>query len=438
MRNIHNLHFEEDIFQQEYERVSRYYNIKKRSIPSPYQPPENKILSETVLLRYIKCNESPRALSIYLHIPFCDRKCIFCDLYSFHIPVKNRYTIEDYVCALEHEINFWGQLVYWRHRPVTTVHFGGGSPLILSAEQLNRLIKALKWYFNIDNKTEIAVEITTSQITKDNILLFKQFNITRVHIGVQTLSDVIRKIIGRKESASVVIEKLKSILTENFIISFDILYGLPLQTLQAFKEELNELIDLGVDGFALYELQISRAMNNIIKKNPAYHSNKALNYKMLLTGKKILNDATYKNVFFNHYGNPRDKNLYFTFPQRGEDCLAIGTIADAQLGKIFFRHKKYKKYLNSIAKGTPGIDYGYVEDETRSRIRKLETYLMSTSIPAHYINYLNEFYGHSFKGIFDLWKEAGLIRKNNTMDFELTGSGCWLLSSMIEQTRRLI
>lgn len=275
-------------------------------------------------------------------------------------------------------------------------------------------------------------------MTQENLTLLKKFNISRIHMGVQTLSDPIRNIIGRRESAQMVIAKLKEFLNEDFIISVDMLYGLPTQTWNGFIDDLHEFIELNVDGFALYELQISNALRRIIDANSSYEIDKNLSYEMLLIGKNILNNSGYRNVFFNHYGNHRDKNLYFTYPMRGEDCLAFGAIADARLGNIVYRHKKFKKYMDAVLRGEAGIDFGFIESDRRRAIRELENHLMSTCIPREIIDLSIEEFGESLKGIFELWKEAHLVESaNEGCHFRLTGSGCWLLSTMVDQIRRL-
>ncbi len=435
---LNNIHFEENILQHEYEKVSTCFDITKRVTPEPYKPAQNNLLSESAILQHIVNKKKSGALSIYLHIPFCNHKCRFCDLYSFQVPAKNRHIIEEYINVLRKEIRLWGNLLQLEKRSVTTIHFGGGSPLLLQKHQLELLIFTLKNFFLITNKTEIAIEITTSDITDENIRLLQKFTVSRIHVGVQTLSDQIRIVLGRRESSQVVRAKMRLLLSENFITSVDMLYGLPLQSQDTFLADLNELMEYGVDGFALYELQISRLMNKLLKENSSYNIDKSANYKMLLSGKKVLNDAGFKNVFFNHYGKNRDKNLYFTYPQRQEDCLAFGTIADAQWDNVLFRHYKYKGYLASVTNGNAGIDYGHIENKHRMSLRKFENYLMSAQIPFSGVDSMLELVGNSFNGVIDMWKIAGLMGENKSSRvYELTGSGCWLVTTMLKQIRRL-
>ena len=438
MKNTPELHFENEKLFREYQAARRFFNLSQRTAPEPYFPPQIQILTEAELLKPIEKIHSRKNLSIYLHIPFCNGKCTFCDLYSFHIPPHRYELIENYTTALAQEIQLWGKRLEWLTPTVTTVHFGGGSPLVLNTGQLTRLLNLLQRHFPLNNETEFAIEITTSQITPANIKLLEELNIRRVHVGVQTLLEPARQLIGRRESSAVVKEKLKMLLSPDFITSVDLLYGLPFQTADTFQADLDTFIEMGVDGFALYELQITRRLENALRNHPNALPDKLQNYRMVLQGKARLNQAGYQNVFFNHYGNPRDRNLYFTFPERDEDCLAVGTIADGRLANICWRHHKFKQYLLAIGQGNFGIAFGYVESTDRSLLRQLESYLMSTRIPDEFIKTFISHYGPSFQGIWDLWQQAEVVRVSfEDGDFELTGSGCWLLSTLFNQIRRL-
>lgn len=441
MRNIkYNLLSDDLELLDQYEKAQRYFNIHARSTPAPYRPARNHLLSEAEWLTcFCRQNqEINNALSLYLHIPFCQGKCRFCDLYCFQVPLKSQSIVNDYVQALELEIEHWARLIDWKYRPITTVHFGGGSPLILAHHQLERILDVLRANFNFTAQTELAVEITTSQMTTANYDFLKKQNITRIHIGVQTLADEIRQLLGRRERAETIRMKLKNFLSESFITSVDLIYGLSLQNWESFASDLEEFLTLGIDGFALYELQITKPLLKIMDNRPALAVDKLHSLQLFLRAKKALNQSGYRNIFFNHFGNRRDHNLYFTFPSRHEDCLAFGTIADGQVGVQFYRHKKLKKYLESVFQGNFGIEFGYLENHPRQIIREFETQLMSTHIEQASIEKMNAQFGMYFKGIFDFWCAVGLLdQTNDQANFELSGSGCWLLSIMTEQLRRL-
>jgi oxygen-independent coproporphyrinogen-3 oxidase len=438
MKHINKPQFIDPVVDEQFANVSRYYDVTRRAAPEPYFPAKDQLLNESELMRKIDVLHPKKDLSIYLHIPFCDGKCRFCDLYSFHVPIKYRRIIEHYLQNLIAEIRLWGKRFAWKRNRVTTVHLGGGSPLILTPDQLRRLFSELRRHFNIDTDTELAVEITSSDISEQTIQLFHELNIRRIHVGIQTLRDDLREFIGRRENAKTVESKIKLLVRDEFITSADILYGIPGQDFDDVRSDISFLIENGLDGFALYELQISRVLDKIIRKNPELIPDKLKSYQMVLMGKKFLNEAGYQNVFFNHYGNHRDKNLYFTFPARNEDCLAFGTIADGLIGPLFYRHLPLKKYNDAIKSGSPGIDFAFAEDDQRITIRAFESYLMATRIPESAIETMINTFGHSFHGIWDMWVAAGLVEKTDgTPDYALTGNGCWLLSTMMERLRQL-
>ncbi|MBN2357204.1 radical SAM protein [candidate division KSB1 bacterium] len=423
---------------QEFKRISRFFDVRLRTTPAPYFPGPEHRLSEKKLIAALQGQANAAAQSVYLHIPFCDGRCLFCDLYSFNVPVKHRAMMEDYVQILAREINAWGRLLTRSSGRTTTIHFGGGSPMFLSHGQIEHLLTAVDKIFPISADTEIAVEITSSQLTDDNIKFFNRMNIRRIHVGVQTLSDPIRKIIGRREPADTVRQKVKMLTAGKFITSVDMLYGLPLQSMELFLSDLDQCIEWGVDGFALYELNLSPRMRRLMAENQRLETDKVQNYFMLLAGNKKLNRAGYGNVFFTHYGNQRDHNLYATYPIRGEDGPAFGTIADGQHGRCFFRHKKYKPYQQSVLQGGLGIDYGYVEDDHRRGIRLFEDQLMSTHINSTVLQSMTDQFGVAFSGMWDFWLYAGLVEKaEQGGGYVLTGSGCYLLANMLAQVRRL-
>lgn len=438
-KNMPEILFSDQKLQQELETVRRYFNLTDRATPVPYFTQTRIQFAEQQILRKMEQASPESSLSIYLHIPFCDGKCHFCDLYSFHVPQRNIHIIGAYIQMLEKEIEWWGHRFSWQQRPVTTVHFGGGSPLVSNHSQIERLFNSLKRYFRITPATEIAVEITTSQINDETLRICEDLHIKRIHIGVQTLDDSQRQLLGRRENSHQVIEKIKRLVTEDFVNSVDILYGLPGQSFNQLENDLRALIDLGIDGFALYELQTTRAFEKHLIKTAKQLPEKLERYHLFVAAKQFLNQTGYSNVFFNHFGNHRDRNLYFTYPDRGEDCLGLGAIADGFLNGVFYRHLKYKPYLNAIQKGDFGLENGYAADAAYSGLYAFEAQLMSTQITSTAIEAMEAEFGPRFRGIFDLWRYAGIIREGKpTGIFELTGSGCWLLASLMGQLRRLM
>ena len=308
----------------------------------------------------------------------------------------------------------------------------------MGAARLERILDRLHARLALSAETELAVEITAAQITEANLDFCLRQGLRRIHVGVQTLDDALRSLIGRRSAGGEVRRRLASLIGPEFITSVDVLYGLPGQQRQQFLDDLEALIELGVDGFALYELNVIHRLERRLTGRAEYASDKLASYAMLLEGKQRLNRRGFVNVFFNHYGGPRDRNLYFTYPVRGEGCLACGAVGDGKLGPVHFRHLKYLSYMNAVRGGGIGLESGYVENAQRALISRYESALMSARVREEERALMAGSFGPSFSGIWDLWCESGLLQKEeHSGDYLLTGSGCWLLASMLDQIRRI-
>lgn len=433
------VHLDDPDLQFEFARASRCFDLRRRRTPQPYSPPPAELMDEAQLTDQLALISDQQPLSLYFHISFCEFKCTFCDLYCFQPPPGRREEmLSAYTDSLVTEIEQWSRILDLSRRAVTTVHFGGGSPLVLGEERFARLLERLDARLALTAETELAVEITASQITDANLKFMADQGLRRIHVGVQTLDDTLRLLIGRTSRGREVRERLADLITPEFITSVDVLYGLPGQPREKFLDDLESLIDLGVDGFALYELNVTPRMERRLAGRAEYGIDKLVNYGMLLEGKKLLNRRGFMNVFFNHYGGPRDRNLYFTHPGRGEGCLAFGAIADGKLGPLSFRHNKYLSYMRAVQSGRMGLESGYIEDTWRARVSRFESALMSGTVREDERALMAVNFGPSFSGIWDLWLETGLLQPGeHPGDNILTGSGCWLLANMLEQLRRI-
>jgi len=182
--------------------------------------------------------------NVYIHIPFCKSKCKYCSFISFNeLKFKN-----DFLKALKKEIKH-----YYKEEKINTLYFGGGTPSLLSAEEFNKLIRL----FNINKDTEITVELNPENVNFEYLEKLQDTGINRLSIGAQTFNDEILKIISRRHN-SLDIEKAVNLAKKAGFnnISLDFIYGLPLQTIKDFENDLLRAISLGVQHISLYGLKI--------------------------------------------------------------------------------------------------------------------------------------------------------------------------------------
>lgn len=245
------------------------YQAEQRGLPIPVWVarglPDDGPRAWDEVREELKNAPSDRPISIYVHIPFCESRCPFCDCYAFAIKNNRDSIAAAYTDSLIAEIALWAEQGNLAKRPVTTVHMGGGTPTMLGRQNLERLTSTIRGNFNIGPNTEWALETTTSSLDEDTYVLLHQLGVRRLHIGVQSLQDEVRAAIKRREDAAAVIGKIEKVLSMGWIVSVDIIIGLPFQTPEGLLNDLDRLTQAGVEGFSIYELQQSKINRRFVE-----------------------------------------------------------------------------------------------------------------------------------------------------------------------------
>lgn len=366
-----------------------------------------------------------RAISIYCHVPFCSHKCGFCDCYSMVLPESNRRLEDEYVTALVGEMDVWRQFRPLSVCPVTTVHFGGGTPNHLTHRALSRIIEKCRASFGTSPQTEWALESTSSLLSREHLAYLNTLGFTRLHVGVQTLEDPLRKLLGRRETGDVVVEKLAYALEIGFTTSVDILYAVPGQTAKMLLADLQRLTALGVHGFSLYCLQFTQRNRALAKRVGTAERDPLKAYTLFQAGAHYLTKNGYLKNHFTHFAREQDQNLYYRHALRGEDLLSLGPIADGRFGSYVYRHPEYRKYTNLPS---PALQGGMFESPSERKTWEAKVALMSGSITYAQIQKLGA------EPLLELWLAGDLLEECQTTGFfELTANGSWFISSMIKQ-----
>ncbi len=367
-------------------------------------------------------------LCIYVHIPFCADRCEFCDCYSFRLLSHQQAHIEQYVDLLGQEIQLWSRLGTLSQRPVSTVHFGGGTPTCLGPEPFARLVQLLRNHFAAGSTTEWALESTVSELSPEMMACLDGLGFSRLHVGVQSLEDPVRSIIRRRAPARVVLERIREAVERGWIVSVDLIYGLPGQTLSGLLEDIRSLVTIGVDGFSLYELQVSDRNRRFIQRHRLEERDRRHNYLWAQVAAHYLLALGYRKTLFNHFAGVQDTNLYFTFPERGEDCLALGTIADGVFGDYHYQHVEYAAYSRQVPTGVPGLGGGLRRNAVENRMQPLVTALMAGRVPRRLVA------DPIIHPLSQRWQETQLLIPDpSNGDLLLTGSGSWFVGHMISE-----
>lgn len=205
-------------------------------------------------------NSEKSKAGVYLHIPFCRSRCSYCD---FATDVyKNAEIVESYVDALIKEIsNFTPEIPNPKSQiEIDTVYFGGGTPSLLSAKQLEKILKSVHEKFSVMPNAETTMEMNPATVSLETLREYQSLGVNRASFGAQTFDDDELKRLGRKHTAKDVretIELLRKAKFEN--VSFDLIAGLPRQTIEDWKRNLNEALKLNPEHLSLYLLEIHQS-----------------------------------------------------------------------------------------------------------------------------------------------------------------------------------
>ncbi|MCB5951063.1 radical SAM family heme chaperone HemW [Enterococcus sp. BWT-B8] len=189
-------------------------------------------------------------VSAYIHIPFCEHICYYCD---FNKVFLEGQPVDEYIDALLKEIRL--TTIKNSGRPVETIYIGGGTPTSLSAGQLDRLLSGIRELLPFNDKKEFTVEANPGDITVEKLRVMKNYGVNRLSMGVQTFDNQLLKKIGRKHTAEDVYKTMAFLEKENFEnVSIDLIYALPGQTIRGFQDTLQKAIELDLPHYSLYSL----------------------------------------------------------------------------------------------------------------------------------------------------------------------------------------
>ncbi|WP_137129829.1 oxygen-independent coproporphyrinogen III oxidase [Rhizobium sp. FY34] len=244
-------------------------------------------------------------LSLYLHVPFCDRLCWYCGCHTKQ--VKRYDPVGAYVAALEAEIALVASHLPHR-RAVETIHFGGGSPTIVSVPDLVRLRAVLEQHFDILPSCEISVEIDPGYVDAVKLAAWRDFGMTRASVGVQDFDPAVQEAINRPQSFQQT-DRVVALLRELGIggINLDVVYGLPYQTRETLKHTLDMSLSMRPDRFAIF----GYAHVPWMKKHQTLIDETALagieeRFEMVQLIGEVLEKAGYLAVGIDHFARPGD------------------------------------------------------------------------------------------------------------------------------------
>ncbi|MBO5302839.1 MAG: oxygen-independent coproporphyrinogen III oxidase [Lachnospiraceae bacterium] len=193
-----------------------------------------------------------KELELYIHIPFCVKKCNYCDFLSAPADEKSQSA---YMECLKKEIALHGKRL--GVRSISTIFFGGGTPSMVKAEYIQEFMQEIRRHFSVKKDAEITIECNPGTLTKEKLEIYKSCGINRLSIGLQSADDEELKVLGRIHTYSQFVENFKQARACGFEnINIDLMHGLPGQTVEKFQKTLEQIVALNPEHISAYSLII--------------------------------------------------------------------------------------------------------------------------------------------------------------------------------------
>ncbi|QJC30474.1 radical SAM family heme chaperone HemW [Enterobacteriaceae endosymbiont of Neohaemonia nigricornis] len=289
--------------------------------------------------------------SLYIHIPWCIKKCYYCDFYSLiyhkdNKKIQKKY-IDHLIIDLKNELLIIKKNIY-----ITSIFFGGGTPSLIETEFIQYFLYEIKKLIYIPKDIEISMEMNPTLLNIKNIIKYSIHDINRISIGVQSFNNQHLKNLGRIHSNKDVYNTIYKILKyKSFTINLDLIYGLPNQTIKDVKKDLNCAINIFPEHISWYQLTIEK--NTLFGRyQPKNLPNNDILWKMFISGKNILKKYNYLHYEISSFAknklNKCKHNLNYWY---NKDYLGLGCASHSKItnnNKIIrtIRNKSIKQYIN--------------------------------------------------------------------------------------------
>jgi oxygen-independent coproporphyrinogen-3 oxidase len=323
--------------------------------------------------RHYQQTDSNAPLSLYVHIPFCRHLCYYCGCNK--VAARDRSRGDEYLTWLEREMALTAH--DFGQRPVTQLHLGGGTPTFLTVPQMMRLLDRLSIYFDWDPARpggEFSIELDPRETSSDMLELLRQRGFNRLSFGIQDFNHQTQVAIHRVQPKSVVeplVRQARSLTFDS--ISFDLIYGLPYQSVASFDQTLNDVLDLAPDRISLYNyahLPDRFPAQRRIASDSLPGPEEKLSIMKHAINK--LQDAGYVYIGMDHFARIGDtlaealekgslqRNFQGYSTQAEADMLALGVSGISQIQGAFIQnYSQLEPYQNALKDGQLPVQRGY-------------------------------------------------------------------------------
>lgn len=356
--------------------------------------------------------------AVYLHIPFCKRRCFYCDfpitVLGDHAPYNSLKSIENYVNMLLAEINITANL----GSSLKTIFFGGGTPSLLPINLLAKILETLDQKFRIEKDCEISLEIDPATFDLDQLKFYQKLGVNRISLGVQAFQDHLLEKIGRTHRLNDIfnaIEMINQIDFKNY--SLDLISGLPEQTLKDWEFSLNTAIKLNPKHLSCYDLVLEEVTPFGKQYQPGQKPlpSDEITAKMYCLAQEILTNYGYNHYEISNYAQPNFQCQHNRVYWENKPYYGFGMGAASYTNKIRYTRprtrQKYYDWVQSLINNHGIIN----ESELSQEDQLLETLMLGLRLKEGVsLNLINDQFGEKtvkqILQILDKFREQNLVK----------------------------
>jgi len=353
-----------------------------------------------------------KSLSIYIHIPFCDVICPYCDFNKFS---KVDNLIPEFVDSIINEI----ELRSIKNTNIESLSFGGGTPSYLSNKDFELIFHSLKENFNFNQNIEISIEVNPKDINLEKVSLYEDLGINRISIGGQSFDDNILKKLGRNHNSIELINSLTLLKNKDFNnINLDLIYGVPGQSIETWEDSINKFIEFCFPHLSAYQLtyEPKTKFHRDLLANKITELGDETIVKMFGVMNSILLDYGYQNYEISNWSKPKMESVHNMRYWKKYDYLGFGPGASSFYeNKRKTNTKSLKKYINNLKSSILEFEEDYTLNKKDNLIEGIMLDLrLSSGINHNEFNKKFDFdFNDKFFHLIKKLRDFKLIRNDN-------------------------
>jgi oxygen-independent coproporphyrinogen-3 oxidase len=291
---------------------------------------------------------------LYIHFPFCARKCNYCDFLSG--PIKNEAIVEEYLEALAQELTIYHSLLKQnRSQKLKSIYLGGGTPSLLEAKQLVQLLKKCRELFDFSSQVEITMEANPGTVDIDKLTELREGGVNRLSFGVQSFDKKLLANMGRIHSPG---EAKESVLMAREVgfenISIDLMYGLPEQNLEQWRDTLIQALELGIEHISVYGLKVEAGTpwGDLELQGKLSLPEEKIAVQMRNLANTMLNNAGFKRYEISNYAKRNFHSIHNLGYWTSRPYLGLGLGASSYFwNRRFSNTSDFSHYISLLEKG---------------------------------------------------------------------------------------